>query len=423
MSDNKPRQRSGMVWVLLAALPVLALIGSLYMKDASEAVEEPTPAEGGDTGTVAFLMEQQWLIRMKLAEAKLRDLAPQVRVVGRIVPAANHRAIVSSSVSGLIGEGGVPHLGQDVGRGDGLITLRQIPSVAETAQVVQLRLEAGRTEAERRGLEQSRAEAGIRLEEARRELDRAKRLFEAEVLAEQELDAAQTDFEAAETLVRSFDGQLEALVEAPTPGVAAASTNPSHDLTSPIGGKVTEVYKTVGELVQPGEPILEIVNFDTVWVEAPVFEKDLPSVIEVGHATFETAAYPGVEFVGRVVDVGARIDEHSRVATVTFEVENPDGRLRIGMQANVRLDAGTRRNLIVIPAEAVLEHEGQDIVYVLLSGEEFQRRNVVIGGRYGAEVAIAGGLEPGDRVVTQGVYQLKLQELQPADPGEHTHEV
>ncbi len=423
MTDNKPGRRSGMVWVLLAALPVLALIGALYWEQGAEALEDPAPAEGGDTGTVAFLMEQQWLIRMKLAQARLRDLAPQVRVVGRIVPAANHRAIVSSSVSGLIGEGGVPRLGQVVGHAEELITLRQIPSVAETAQVVGLRLEAGRTESERRGLEQSRAEAEIRLEEARRELDRAKRLYEAEVLAEQELDAAQTDFAAAETRVRSFAGQLEALVESPTPGGAAASTTLTHVLTGPIAGKVTEVYKTVGELVQPGEPILEIVNFDTVWVEAPVFERDLPSVLDVGQAIFETAAYPGVEFVGRVVDVGARIDEETRVATVTFEVENTDGRLRIGMQANLRLDAGSPRNLVVIPAEAVLEHEGQDIVYVLLSGEEFQRRNVVIEGRYGDEVAIVGGLEPGERVVTQGVYQLKLQELQPADPGEHSHEV
>ena len=413
-----------MVWVLLAALPVLALIGTLYWEQGAEALEDPAPAESGDSGTVAFLMEQQWLIRMKLAQARLRDLAPQVRVVGRIVPAANHRAIVSSSVSGLIGEGGVPRLGQMVGRAEELITLRQIPSVAETAQVVGLRLEAGRTESERRGLEQSRAEAEIRLEEARRELDRAKRLYEAEVLAEQELDAAQTDFEAAETRVRSFAGQLEALVESPTPGGAAASTTLTHVLTGPIAGKVTEVYKTVGELVQPGEPILEIVNFDTVWVEAPVFREEIfrqfsrwgrryskPRLTPVSSSWDaswmsepESTRKPGQQ----------RSRSKSRTRTAAFE--SVCRRTCDSMPA-------LRENLVVIPAEAVLEHDGQDIVYVLLSGEEFQRRNVVIEGRYGDEVAIVAGLEPGERVVTQGVYQLKLQELQPADPGEHTHEV
>ena len=423
MTDNGATKRSGLVWIVVAALPVLALIGMLYSRERTDNVEEPAAAERGETGRVAFLMEQQWLIRMKLAQAELRDLAPQVRVVGRIIPAANHRAFVSSPVPGLIGEEGVPLLGQEVQRGGELLTLRQIPSVSEAAQVVGLRLEAGRTESERRALEQARVEAEIRREHARRELDRAKRLYEAEVIAQRELEAAETDFKAAETVVLSYARQLETLMEAPTPEVVAASTTPRHVLRSPIGGKVAEVYKSVGELVQPGEPILEVVNFETVWLEAPIFEKDLPTVLDAGRAIFETAAYPGVEFEGGIVDVGVRIDEETRAATVTFEVRNTDGRLRIGMQANIRLEAGSPRNVIVIPAEAVLEHEGQDIVYVLLTGEEFERRQVVLEGRYGNEVAILEGLKPGERVVTQGAYQLKLQELQPADPGEHTHEV
>lgn len=422
MTDKGTKRRSGLVWIVLAALPIVALIGMLYSRERADTIEEPA-AERSRTGAVRFLMEQQWLIRMKLAQAELRDLAPQVRAVGRIIPAANHRAVVSSSVSGLIGEEGLPLLGQEVRRGGELLTLRQIPSAAEAAQVVQLRLEAARTESERRALEQARVEAEIRLEQARRELDRAKRLHEAEVIAQRELEAAATDFEAAETVVQSFAQQLETLMEAPTPALAAETTTARRVLTGPIAGKVAEVYKSVGELVQPGEPILEIVNFETVWVEAPIFEKDLPTVLDAGRAVFETAAYPGVEFEGAVVDVGARIGDVTRTATVTFEVRNPDGRLRIGMQANVRLDAGSRREVIVIPAEAVLEHEGQDIVYVLLSGEEFERRHVALEGRYGNEVVVLEGLKPGDRVVTQGAYQLKLQELQPADPGEHSHEV
>ena len=182
-------------------------------------------------------MEQQWLIRMKSAQAELRDLAPQVRTVGRIIPAANHRAFVSSPVSGLIGEEGVPLLGQEVRRGGELLTLRQIPSVSEAAQVVQLRLEAGRMESERRALEQARVEAEIRQEHARRELDRAKRLYEAEVIAQRELEAAETDFQAAETVVLSYARQLETLMEAPTPAVVAASTDPPARTDEPHRGQ------------------------------------------------------------------------------------------------------------------------------------------------------------------------------------------
>src|SRR5207249_5985399 len=99
------------------------------------------------------------------------------------------------------------------------------------------------------------------------------------------------------------------------------------------------------------------------------------------------------------------------------------GELSIGMQANVRLDAGPKVPVVLIPRESVLDNEGKKIVYVLLSGEEFERRNVVVGDEYGSMVAIVSGIKPGERVVTQGAYQLKLQELKPANAGAHTHEV
>ena len=92
------------------------------------------------------------------------------------------------------------------------------------------------------------------------------------------------------------------------------------------------------------------------------------------------------------------------------------------MQANVRLDAGEQVTAMLIPREAVLEHEGKKIVYVLLSGEEFERREVTVGDELGGKVAVLAGLNKGERVVTQGAYQLKLQELQPAEAGAHTHE-
>jgi multidrug efflux pump subunit AcrA (membrane-fusion protein) len=93
------------------------------------------------------------------------------------------------------------------------------------------------------------------------------------------------------------------------------------------------------------------------------------------------------------------------------------------MQANLRLGVGARTTLLLVPKESVLDNEGKKIVYVLRTGEEFERRDVVVGDEYGGKVAIVSGVKPGERVVTQGAYQLKLQELRPANAGAHTHEV
>jgi RND family efflux transporter MFP subunit len=138
---------------------------------------------------------------------------------------------------------------------------------------------------------------------------------------------------------------------------------------------------------------------------------------------FSTTAFPDDDFHGRLVDIGAVVDEQTRTAKAVFEVNNAAGKLRLGMQAHLRLAAGDKRPVLLVPKEAVLENEGKKIVYVLRTGEEFERRDVVVGEEYGDKVAIVSGVKPGERVVTQGAYQLKLQELRPADAGAHTHEV
>jgi cobalt-zinc-cadmium efflux system membrane fusion protein len=279
-----------------------------------------------------------------------------------------------------------------------------------------------RLEAERRRLTQTINEAQARLNQAKAQFERAQRLSELKVYSQRQLQEAEADFKAAEAIHQAAVQQLEVLnaSRAASPGAIAAPT--SYALQAPISGTVVKVHKAMGEQVAPGEAIAEIINLETVWVEAPIFERDLARIGNKPRAVFTTPAHPGAEFTGSILNIGAVINEQSRAATVIFEVRNSGRALRIGMQADVRLDAGASVEAVVIPKEAVLEHEGKKIVYVLLSGEEFERREVKLGDEYGDKVAVLTGLKTGERVVTQGAYQLKLQELRPADAGAHTHE-
>jgi membrane fusion protein, heavy metal efflux system len=138
-------------------------------------------------------------------------------------------------------------------------------------------------------------------------------------------------------------------------------------------------------------------------------------------ATFKVAAYDE-EFTGTVLDFGSTIDEQTRAANVIFQVNNAGRALRLGMQANVRLNAEQTATAMLIPKEAIIEAEGKKLVYVLDSGEEFERREVTVGDEYGDKVAVLTGIEEGERVVTQGAYQIRLQELKPAEDTVHSHE-
>ncbi|HYG78957.1 MAG TPA: efflux RND transporter periplasmic adaptor subunit [Pyrinomonadaceae bacterium] len=431
-----PRRNRVLIVGGVAALALALLLYALFLRAPAkkEMAEEPAPAS--PTGTVKFLMEQQWLIRMKLAEVEEHTVARQITSTGRVVPAANSQALVAPPVSGILSGRSLPRVGQYVAQGQTIAVIQQVATGAEQAQVraaaasvqaqnAQINVENARLEADRRTAAGEVDTARTRLDLAQKEMDRAQRLFERKAYSQRQLQAAQADLETARAAYNAAVKRREALAAARSTAPASVnvgSANASYTVRAPLGGYVTKVNKSLGEQVAPGEAILEISNLDTVWIEAPIFERDLNRLGGNVTATFTTAAYPDQEFKGVVLDVGAVIDEKTRAATVIFQVPNSGRALRIGMQANVRLDAGESVTAMMIPKEAVLDNEGKKIVYVLLSGEEFQRREVTLGDEYGPHVAILSGLNVGERVVTQGAYQIRLQEMRPADAGAHSHE-
>jgi cobalt-zinc-cadmium efflux system membrane fusion protein len=431
IESNATASRRNLVMIVAAAAVfaiVIILVAFFWLRPAKQATTEG-PAAVANTGTVKFLMEQQWLIRMKLALVEEQTVARQITATGRVIPSANSQALVAPPVSGILSGRNLPRVGQRVAQGQTIAVIQQTATSAEQAQVraagASLNLENARLEADRRTAAGEVEAARVRLDLATKEAARAGRLYERKAFSERQLQAAEADLKAAKAGYDAAVKRLDALTSSPAIADArrgVGSANASFTVRAPLSGYVTKVNKSIGEQVQPGEAIVEISNLDTVWVEAPIFERDLSRLGGNVSATFTTPAYPDQEFKGVVLDIGAVIDEQTRAAKVIFQLPNGGRALRLGMQANVRLDAGEQVTAMIIPRDAVLEHEGKKIVYVLLSGEEFERREVIIGDELGNRVAVLSGLNKGERVVTQGAYQLKLQELKPAEAGAHTHE-
>ena len=419
-------KRAALVLVILI-VGVAAVLGvRAYRRQAPESVPPPATAAADESGTVKFLMEQQWAIRMKLAKAVPSTVARQVTAPGRIVPAAGLHAVVASPVSGLLDGGTLPRVGQRVARGDTLATVRQTPTAAESAQIAagqaQMEIERARLDAERRRLVEAVKEAEVRRDHARTEAERARRLHEQKAFALRQVEAAEADYRAAEASLAAAIGQREALRDARAPAATTNSAGNAYSVRAPIAGVVVRVAKGPGAQVGPGEPIVEVIDTQKVWLEVLVTERDGARLGRITRAAFTTPAAPGKEYVATLVDRGAVVNPQSRTITMVFEAANADQTLRAGQQATVRLDAEERVDALLVPLEAVLESEGKRFVYVLRSGEEFERRDVTVGDEYGDRVAILSGLKAGERVVTQGAYQLRQHELRPSSPGAHTHE-
>ena len=317
---------------IIVIIAVIALVAAaILVRNRPQQGEADAPPKAADaTGILQFRMEQQWLIHLKLALAEESHLSPQIYSTGRVIASPANRALVAPPVGGIVENRPLPRIGQRVTRGELMATLIQTPTAAEAAQI---RIENSRVDAERRRLAQSEIEARARLAAAAAEAERARRLLEKKAYSERQFEMAEADRKAAEATLMAVQEQMKALQTAPMTS--------AYEVTAPISGIVAEVRKAAGEEVHPGEPILEIVALETVWVEAPIFEKDLGRLAKDINATLTTPAYPGKEFHGRLVNIGAIVDEQTRAAKAVFEVNNASGELRLGMQANVRLAAGT----------------------------------------------------------------------------------
>jgi multidrug efflux pump subunit AcrA (membrane-fusion protein) len=170
-----------------------------------------------------------------------------------------------------------------------------------------------------------------------------------------------------------------------------------------------------------------VVQSDRLWLEARIAEADLGRLRNPTAAWFEVEGFEqpfqiDPEQGGQRVAFSTVVDVVSRTTSLIFEFPNPNRALRIGMFARVHVLNGKAVNDIAIPRSALVDHNGQAVVYVLLGGESFERRIVQLGIRDGNYVQVRKGLAAGERIATHGAYLVHLAAASPTVPGEgHVH--
>jgi len=183
------------------------------------------------------------------------------------------------------------------------------------------------------------------------------------------------------------------------------------EVKSPIDGVITERKSTAGELLSKETQIYTVSEPADLWVLAEIKERDIGAV-KVGQDTvFTVLAYPGEQFHGKVVRVGNRVEEGSRTLEVRIEVSNADGRLKPGMFADVEIVTTVQENVLLISDAAMQTDADNQIVFVALDGNKFEKRIVKIGMDQRGLVQILQGVKPGEKVVTDGSFILKSEML------------
>jgi multidrug efflux pump subunit AcrA (membrane-fusion protein) len=183
------------------------------------------------------------------------------------------------------------------------------------------------------------------------------------------------------------------------------------EVKSPIDGVITDRRSTAGELVSKETQIYTVSEPADLWVLAEIRESDIGAVKVGQDAAFTVLAYPGEQFRGKVVRIGNRVEEESRTLEVRIEVNNADGRLKPGMFADVEIVRTVQQNILLI-SDIALQSEGDNqIVFVALDGNRFEKRAIKIGMEQHGRLEVIEGLKEGEKVVTTGSFILKSEML------------
>jgi membrane fusion protein (multidrug efflux system) len=172
-------------------------------------------------------------------------------------------------------------------------------------------------------------------------------------------------------------------------------------ITAPINGNVANIMVNNGSMVTPQSPVATVVEFSRVEISFNVSENAMNCINRGGKVRVMVDAAPETQFNGTVSEVSPVIDPLTRTVAAKAIVNNPKKILKPGMSARVTLNLGYRKNVLMIPRDALLDG------YLFVARDSTAERRDVAVGLVGDEfVEILAGIEQDEQVVVVGQQRL-----------------
>jgi cobalt-zinc-cadmium efflux system membrane fusion protein len=345
-------------------------------------------------------------LKLKTEVVEQRSMGSEIETTAVIEPNRNRIAHVSPRISGRVVDVKAV-LGDGVEKGEILAELDSI--------------ELGQTKAEY-------LKSKANLEVARSNYSREDRLFNKKITSEKDYLYAKAEFIRSESALNTAIETLKLLGlkdqeigSLKWQGKDKPTSN--FPLIAPFTGTVVEQHIVLGEFIKPEDKPYTIADLSHLWIQLDIYEKDLRWIENSKSVDINVNAYPGQHFEGNVTYISDILDESTRTAKARVEVLNMDGKLKPGMfaTATILIPSSEDEEVIVIPSSAIQQIEGETAVFVQEGEYSFVMRGVSLGKETGVYIHVLQGLDPGDRVVTQGAFDLKSILLKEELGGGHSH--
>lgn len=379
-------------------------------------------ADSRDSATPPASSQQQ-LTNVDLATAELSS-ANARKYVGTTQPASE--VSWRSQVEGRLLELAVA-VGDRVTQGEKIGSLddRLLAAVVsqEREELASLRSEVVRAEIQVKNAQIQLEQAQIQLEQAKSDAARYEQLAKTGLIAEQQAESFRTAAQTAQQAVYSAREAVrleEQAVDVARANVAAQQAAIAEaeqrrvytQLLVPISGMVTAKSVEPGDLIQTGEEIITIGNFQQVEVVVPISELDLGKVALGQNVIVQLDAFGDRTFNGTVTQIAPTTSNSTaRQINVEIAIDNPQGLIKGGLLARVNFEP-VAQTAVTVPLAAVIEEADENYLFVVseAAGERkaiVTKRIVKLGDRNNGKVEILSGLELGERYVVRSDNPLK----------------
>jgi len=365
-------------------------------KDMLEQTVEDEAAKG-----ITFLKEQQWEIDFATKAVATTKLRSSLLSFGRFeFPRSSHQ-ILTAPVSGIVTPAPNINVGTQVKVGEVIAYIT--PSLGEKEDTATL------------GFELQRSNANLSL--AKSQYSRLEKLKTLNAVSNKRLLEAKNALFIAKAQVTKIQKRLRQINP-------KAQTKSGVALRSRIDGMVVSQVIFSGSYVETGEKLITLADTNTLWLNIQLSQDDIAKVKDPSGVTLYRADKELTISAKdmKMLYLSQLIDPKSATASLLYEVDNREFGFKSGERFSLRLYTQDATDYITIAKSAVVDDNGVKVVFVLLDGEHYERRNVELGIIDGLNIAVTNGLKVGERVVTIGAYRVLLSSLSPAAAGAgHAH--
>ena len=367
---------------ILAAFYVLSILLACSHEAENNAPQKSGAASAKDIITLAADSPKKSYIKTVSLELTQRPLLEPL--AGKVVLNENLTSRITSPVAGRV-LGKPAGLGENVKAGTPLLLLDS-PDVAAAEA------------------DYAKAQADLAL--SMRAYARQQELYAGKAISRKELEQAQDVLAQDRSEAQRAKERLRNLRISPN------NNDGRFALQSPISGTIVERHVNPGIEVRPDlpEPLFVISDFTNLALVMEIFEVNLPYIKLGQNVMLTVPAYPGRRFPATVKYIGQELDEDTRTVLVRCDLPNREGKLLPGMYATVELQSDAYDQALVIPLTAVFTEDDTDYVFIALDNNRYKKLPIKLGLRLKDRAVVAGGLEPGQTLVSEGALMLRTEE-------------